>query len=102
MALLSEIGGLLVEAGVARGVHCDGVGVDLELDLGGGELPGADALLEEHVQLRVGPVLGLGQTEVRPDEREPADTGPEKAGLPPPVPSRGVDLCWDEEVVDDT
>ena len=49
-----------------------------DIDVRGGELAGADAALEEQVELGEGAALRLGDAEVRVDDAEEADCGLEK------------------------
>lgn len=78
-----ELGGLGASllGGVVGLVGLDnGKGVAAEdVDVGALELAGRDPVLEEDVELAVGAALGLGKTEVDPDNAEEAGTGPEEA-----------------------
>lgn len=51
----------------------------LTVQLGSPELPGRDSVLEELVELEVGPVLGLGDPEEGVANAEETDTEPEPA-----------------------
>jgi hypothetical protein len=50
------------------------------VDLGAGKFPRADLALEEQVQFGEGAAAGFGDAEVRIDDAEEADAGPEEAG----------------------
>lgn len=80
---LGELGGLAASllGGVVGLVGLDnGEGVAAEdVDVGALELAGGNLVLEENVELAVGAALGLGETEVDPDNAEEAGAGPEEA-----------------------
>lgn len=58
------------------------VGIDSNLP----ELASAHSILEKHVQVGIGETLGLGKTEVSPDETEEVQAAPEESRLGPPRP----------------
>lgn len=55
----------------------------------GREIPCANPLLKEHIDLAVSPALGFRKAEVRPTE-EGAGTSPEEARLGLPIPCLGA------------
>ena len=75
----------------------------LELvDLGRLELSGGHSVLEEDVELSVRSSLGLGESEVGPDETEHTGTEPEVSRLGTPVPGGRVEHVRVEDADDDT
>lgn len=56
------------------------------VDLGRGELAGGDTVFEENVEFTVGAALGLGETEVGPDDADARGAEPQVARLRSPVP----------------
>lgn len=58
------------------------------IDLRARELPGADAALEEQIELSKGAALGFGNAVVSIDDAKEADAAPEEAGVVSPSSRR--------------
>ena len=65
------------------------------------ELPSADSLCKEYVQLFIRPVLRFRESKVRPCRCQSRRSGPEEACFALPVPCFRVELILDEEPGDD-
>lgn len=61
------------------------VAIFKDVDVGGGELAGADFLLEEEIELGEGAAAGLGEAEVGVYNAEEAGAAPEEASVIAPV-----------------
>jgi hypothetical protein len=57
-------------------------GIDLERL----ELPSRDVLSEENIELVKRAILGLGKSEVGPDEDDPSTAAPDKSGVAAEIP----------------
>lgn len=55
-----------------------------DVDMGGGELAGADFLLEEEIEFGEGAAAGFGEAEVGVYYAEEAGAAPEEAGIVAP------------------
>jgi len=97
---LLPISTLLVDL-LAHGSKPDGLAVELR-DVGLVELPGADFVGEEDIQLTVSTALGFGEAEEGPDDAEEVETEPEEAGLGTPAPCGRIQHVGGPDVVDDT
>lgn len=72
------------------------------VDNGGLELPSWNSLLEENVKLSVRSTLGLGKSEVSPDETAETSSGPKVTRLGTPVPSGRVEHVRVQDADNDT
>lgn len=71
------------------------------VDFGVGELASTHFLLEQDVQLAVGPALGLWKAEEGPDDAEEAHASPEETGFGTPVPGGRVQHPGGDDVADE-